>query len=188
MKFKTIKPLKEVGKEKKKLKLTLLLFKFSVIFCLLTLSIYGGFMFYDTHDFRSPLIFQNPVPVKEIKIESPIGSKSASLIHKAEAEEITNPYNPESPKGVAWEINKNLFGVEHWDSWELLGFKESGWNPYAVNKSSGACGIAQALPCSKMNCELWDYQCQINWMGNYIADRYGNPTKALSFHFEHNYY
>ncbi len=99
-----------------------------------------------------------------------------------------NPYNPKSPKGIAWEINRIKFGVEHWKSWEILGTKESGWNPYAINRTSGACGIPQSLPCSKMDCERWDYECQINWMAQYIERRYGNPTKALAFHQERNWY
>lgn len=35
---------------------------------------------------------------------------------------------------------------------------ESGWRPDAVNSSSGACGLVQALPCSKLG---------PNWSGNY---------------------
>lgn len=92
-----------------------------------------------------------------------------------------NPFNSKSPKGIAWEVNKDMFGVEHWDAWEQLGENESGWNPYANNPSSGACGIGQALPCEKMGCENWDYECQVKWMAGYIKERYINPTKALAF-------
>jgi len=91
----------------------------------------------------------------------------------------TNPFAKESPKGIAWEINKERFGVENWEAWETLGNNESGWNPFSVNPSSGACGIPQALPCSKMGCENWDYKCQVEWMAGYIEDRYTNPNGAL---------
>lgn len=183
----------EKTKEVKANKKAFRVLKFSAYFlvaCIIFTFIYTTYEFILTHDFRSPIIMsiQNPTPRKVETIESPLGSKSASLIQKVEAEEITNPYDPRSPKGVAWEINKNLFGIEHWESWELLGTKESGWNPYAINSSSGACGIPQSLPCSKMECERWDYECQIKWMANYIENRYGNPTKALTFHFEKNWY
>jgi len=67
------------------------------------------------------------------------------------------------------------------DAAELIG-KESGFNPFAVNPTSGACGVCQSLPCAKMNCELSDIDCQLDWQWNYIANRYGTITKALAFH------
>jgi len=50
--------------------------------------------------------------------------------------------------------------------------KESGNNPGAVNASSGACGIGQALPCSKMPCSLSDYNCQDQFFTQYMLGRY----------------
>jgi hypothetical protein len=50
---------------------------------------------------------------------------------------------------------------------------ESGNNPSSVNTSSGACGLGQALPCSKLPCSLTDYVCQDNWFTNdYMIPRY----------------
>ena len=66
--------------------------------------------------------------------------------------------------------------------------KESGLNPYAVNKSSGACGLFQALPCSKLPCSLSDVACQAKWGVDYIKNRYGNPANALEFHYANNWY
>ena len=64
----------------------------------------------------------------------------------------------------------------------LLWNRESGWNPNAVNKKSGACGIPQSLPCRKMASEGSDYRTnyktQVRWGLKYIANRYGNPTNA----------
>lgn len=60
--------------------------------------------------------------------------------------------------------------------------KESGWNPNAHNSSSGAHGIPQALPASKMSSEGSDYytngKTQIRWGLKYIKNRYGNPSNA----------
>jgi len=60
--------------------------------------------------------------------------------------------------------------------------RESGWNPLAHNASSGAHGIAQALPASKMKSYgsdyMTNYKTQINWGLNYIKSRYGTPAKA----------
>lgn len=65
---------------------------------------------------------------------------------------------------------------------------ESGNNPNAVNKSSGACGLAQALPCSKMNCKLGDYACQDAWATQYMKARYGTWLNAKAFWLSHNWW
>jgi len=59
--------------------------------------------------------------------------------------------------------------------------KESSNNQYAINESSGACGLGQALPCSKMGCELSDYECQDNYFTDYMSRRYGSWANAVVF-------
>jgi hypothetical protein len=62
--------------------------------------------------------------------------------------------------------------------------KESGWNYQAYNQSSGAYGIPQALPGSKMGSAGADWQTnpatQIAWGFGYISARYGSPCGAWS--------
>lgn len=62
--------------------------------------------------------------------------------------------------------------------------KESKWNPNAYNSVSGAYGIPQALPASKMATAGTDYRTnyktQINWGLSYISSRYGSPSAAWS--------
>ncbi|MFC8346446.1 lytic transglycosylase domain-containing protein [Streptomyces sp. NPDC057280] len=62
---------------------------------------------------------------------------------------------------------------------------ESGWNYRAVNASSGAYGLFQALPGSKMSSVGADWQTnpatQIKWGLNYMDSRYGSPCEAWSF-------
>lgn len=62
--------------------------------------------------------------------------------------------------------------------------KESKWNPNAYNSGSGAYGIPQALPASKMATAGTDYRTnyktQINWGLSYISSRYGSPSVAWS--------
>ena len=76
-----------------------------------------------------------------------------------------------------------------WTSYDVeclikLWNRESGWNIYSSNKHSGAYGIPQALPGSKMaSCGSdWrtNYKTQIEWGLNYIAGRYGSPSRAWS--------
>ena len=57
---------------------------------------------------------------------------------------------------------------------------ESGCRPTAVNPDSGACGIPQALPCSKIaHCGV-EPVCQLRWMDSYVKDRYGSWDGALA--------
>ncbi|MFF1677346.1 aggregation-promoting factor C-terminal-like domain-containing protein [Streptomyces sp. NPDC058256] len=69
---------------------------------------------------------------------------------------------------------------------------ESSWNYQAVNASSGAYGLFQALPGSKMSSVGSDWQTnpatQIKWGLNYMNDRYGSPCDAWSFWQANNWY
>ncbi|GAB2813069.1 hypothetical protein GCM10022221_08450 [Actinocorallia aurea] len=62
--------------------------------------------------------------------------------------------------------------------------KESHWNHRAYNPSSGAGGIPQALPASKMSSSGKDWRTnpatQIRWGLKYIKSRYGTPCTAWS--------
>ncbi|MEU3511228.1 transglycosylase SLT domain-containing protein [Streptomyces longwoodensis] len=62
---------------------------------------------------------------------------------------------------------------------------ESSWNYRAVNASSGAYGLFQALPGSKMSSVGADWQTnpatQIKWGLNYMDSRYGSPCDAWNF-------
>lgn len=73
---------------------------------------------------------------------------------------------------------------EQWQCLDALFQRESGWNELAYNSSSGAYGIPQSLPGSKMASVASDWQTnpatQITWGLNYIAGRYGTPCAAWS--------
>ncbi|GGL77161.1 hypothetical protein GCM10010129_21080 [Streptomyces fumigatiscleroticus] len=62
---------------------------------------------------------------------------------------------------------------------------ESSWNYQAVNASSGAYGLFQALPGSKMSSAGADWQTnpatQIKWGLSYMDSRYGSPCEAWAF-------
>ena len=70
--------------------------------------------------------------------------------------------------------------------------KESGWNVHCYNSYSGAYGIPQALPGSKMATEGTDYEnngeTQIRWGLKYIKSRYGSPSSAWQHFLSTNWY
>ena len=71
---------------------------------------------------------------------------------------------------------------QNWTDLVKLWTRESSWLWYAENASSGAYGIPQSLPGSKMAAfgANWrdDAAVQIDWGLSYIAQRYGSPSKA----------
>jgi hypothetical protein len=91
------------------------------------------------------------------------------------------------PSGSPQKIAAAMLGSYGWSSsqfgclvslWNL----ESGWDVYAANPSSGAYGIPQALPGSKMASAGPDWQSdaatQIRWGLGYIKSLYGSPCGA----------
>ncbi len=76
------------------------------------------------------------------------------------------------------------FEVQQMSCLDKLWMKESRWNPRAENSSSGAYGIAQALPGKKMASYGSDWKTnpvtQIKWGLNYIKGRYQTPCGAWS--------
>ncbi len=62
--------------------------------------------------------------------------------------------------------------------------RESNCNPYALNKSSGACGIPQNIN----GCTTYDPVEQLKWMQSYITRRYSTWENAVAFHNANNWY
>lgn len=79
-------------------------------------------------------------------------------------------------------IKKYHWSIRDYNDLVKLWNKESHWNAKARNRYSGACGIPQAYPCSKMKKYGKDYKTnckvQIKWGLNYIKKRYKTPTSA----------
>lgn len=127
-------------------------------------------------------------------------------VSKERAKTITTRSNSSSPrvslaKGTKGEYQKYAKSIclekycwteNDFNCLVLLWNRESGWNPNAHNSNSGAHGIAQALPASKMASEgsdyLTNYKTQINWGLKYIKNRYSTPSKAWSHFQNKNWY
>jgi uncharacterized protein YabE (DUF348 family) len=117
-------------------------------------------------------------PIKQVTV---VGSKSPI---------------PSAPSNVAGNValGKELAAARGWgdgDQWNCLynlWQRESGWRTEAHNPS-GAHGIPQALPGSKMGAG-WesDATVQINWGLGYIAGRYGTPCNAYNIQISRGWY
>lgn len=91
--------------------------------------------------------------------------------------------DPDSNRGLGYQMLLEFgFDAEQWPYLDALWRRESGWNHLAENASSGAYGIPQSLPASKMAVVGEDWrtnpETQITWGLAYIAARYSNPQGA----------
>lgn len=115
--------------------------------------------------------------------------EAAAAAAEAEAAEAEHPPATTAPVSGNRALGRQLmlaagFGPEQWPALEALWTRESGWNHLAANPSSGAYGIPQSLPGSKMAAAGADWATnpatQIRWGLGYIRDRYGTPAAALA--------
>ena len=99
--------------------------------------------------------------------------------------------------GTPWQIAGSLMPDYHWTSWQfhylnLLWMRESGWNRFACNHSSGAYGIPQAVPGDKMAAAGPNWRTsartQIIWGMGYIKSRYGDPWNAWQHELDYGWY
>jgi hypothetical protein len=122
-----------------------------------------------------------------------IFSSDLALVSSA-SRQVELARTPLGAKKVAKSILLNEYGFseKEYKCLNSLWNKESHWNYKARNKNSGAHGIAQALPASKMNVVSTDWRTnpvtQIRWGLRYISIRYETPCKALAKHNRSNYY
>lgn len=126
----------------------------------------------------------------ENKLQSKLDEKArlaaAEAAKKTVAQQVVSKVTP-TAEAATGEVTSAVTGDEY-EAKMFIYMKESGNNPNAVNKSSGACGLGQALPCAKMGCALGDYACQDNWATNYMKSRYGTWSNAKSFWLNHRWW
>jgi hypothetical protein len=100
--------------------------------------------------------------------------------------QVESAREPQGAKLVAKALiaEKYQWTEEQYSCLNKLWTKESHWNYKARNKVSGAHGIAQALPATKMEVVGTDWRTnpvtQITWGLKYINERYDTPCKAWS--------
>ncbi|MFJ8384740.1 CHAP domain-containing protein [Streptomyces sp. NPDC094438] len=99
---------------------------------------------------------------------------------------------PEQNKAVAKQLLAQMGWGSQFGSLDAMWSRESGWNQYAKNPTSGAYGIPQSLPASKMEAAGPDWLTNPvtqEWWGlGYIKDRYGDPAKAWDFWKRNHWY
>lgn len=107
----------------------------------------------------------------------------APVAKTASAQKRSAPAQPRYTGGGSKEQWMAAAGIASGD-WAYVDYivsKESGWNPNATNQSSGACGLVQALPCSKVPGNGYDPVDNLRWGNGYAVGRYGSWAGAYDF-------
>ncbi len=136
-------------------------------------------------DAAATTVERDTVSVKAKPTPTPTPTPTASSSSKsssASAPAVGTP-DPGTAQAIAYEmLQARGWGDDQFSCLVALWNKESHWNVYAHNGSSGAYGIPQALPGSKMASAGADWETnpatQITWGLGYITGRYGTPCGA----------
>ncbi|WP_326598782.1 transglycosylase SLT domain-containing protein [Streptomyces sp. NBC_01803] len=99
--------------------------------------------------------------------------------------ETSFPVQSSYTKADVQAMARQIVAADQFQCFSNIVDHESGWDHTATNPSSGAYGLMQALPGSKMSSAGDDWQTnpatQIRWGVNYMNDRYGSPCGAWDF-------
>lgn len=118
------------------------------------------------------------------KAQAEAAARARARVAQHSSSSGSTNYSVAELKAYAHDLVINTYGWSEYDFDCLVKLwnRESGWNPNAHNKSSGAHGIPQSLPGGKMASEGSDYytngRTQIRWGLKYIKGRYGTPSQT----------
>lgn len=129
---------------------------------------------------------QNGVEVVRTEIASIALEEAVKQVEIVGSKTPTLPYTGGGTK-TEWLAASNI-PEDSWGYADFMVSRESGWNPNAQNKSSGACGLAQALPCSKVGPNWSNPVVSLNWMHSYVIGRYGSWENAYNFWQRNHWY
>ncbi|MDB5187006.1 MAG: hypothetical protein JWM07_478 [Candidatus Saccharibacteria bacterium] len=127
---------------------------------------------------------RNGVEVSRKEIQS-VTTKEPTKQVEVTGAKLPTPTNPTEAQALGHQMMLAYgYGEEEWPCLYNLWMRESGWRTTAGNQSSGAYGIPQALPASKMASVGPDYltnaATQITWGLGYVKGRYSTPCGAWS--------
>jgi hypothetical protein len=129
----------------------------------------------------------------ELSSSATVSASAMSLVSSASAS-VELARTPDGAREVAKVLMEEKYGwgEKQYACLDDLWIKESNWNYRASNKRTGAHGIPQALPATKMDSAGTDWRTnpvtQISWGLRYIDVRYETPCKAWAKFKRSNWY
>ncbi|WP_170970500.1 transglycosylase SLT domain-containing protein [Streptomyces zhaozhouensis] len=119
-------------------------------------------------------------------------AEQAAAEAEAASAAVSAPAQSSYSKADIQALARQIVGADQFQCFSNIVDHESGWDHTATNPSSGAYGLMQALPGSKMASAGSDWQTnpatQIQWGVNYMESRYGSPCGAWEFWQANNWY
>ena len=122
--------------------------------------------------------------VSKLQTIKPVGNKPAKTVST-----VLPAIKETSAQGNKYDWMRQA-GIPESD-WQYVDYivgRESGWNPNAINPNGGACGLAQALPCSKLGTEWNNPVHALKWQHTYVTQRYGGYAQAYAFWTQNHWY
>lgn len=121
----------------------------------------------------------DPAEIKR-KQEAEKAAKAAEAAQKQQGDSSAPPRYTGGGSLAGWMAEAGI-AESDWEFVYRIAEKESGLNPNATNASSGACGLIQALPCSKVPGNGYNPVDNLRWANGYAVDRYGSWAAAWDF-------
>ncbi|MCD9872689.1 transglycosylase SLT domain-containing protein [Streptomyces guryensis] len=119
---------------------------------------------------------------KKALASAAVAAATAGMVLTAAPAHAATADSAASAQAIA---HKMIPSAAQYNAFSKIVERESGWNITATNSSSGAYGLVQALPGSKMASAGSDWKTnprtQIKWGLDYMNSRYGSPTGAWAF-------
>lgn len=123
----------------------------------------------------------------ERELQAKLERQKQETLAQAKLQEASKPATARATASPSVSGNKETWlrasGIpeSQWWAVDSIVTRESGWNPNAVNKSSGACGLGQQLPCGKWAGAWNDPVAALKAQYKYVIDRYGGYPQAVAF-------
>ncbi|WP_380283822.1 lytic transglycosylase domain-containing protein [Kitasatospora purpeofusca] len=128
----------------------------------------------------------------EAKAQADAKAKADAEAAASRSQERSALNSKPSYSGSPREIAAQIVPAGQLQCFNNIVSRESSWNITATNPSSGAYGLVQALPGSKMASAGADWRTnpvtQIKWGLDYMNSRYGSPCGAWAFWQSHHWY
>ncbi|ONI64368.1 hypothetical protein ALI44B_04025 [Leifsonia sp. ALI-44-B] len=159
-----------------------------------TVAVAGSYETAFDRDGYEVVLAPKPTPTPTPVVETPAtGTATKKAATGSGVAPVAAAPDPGSAKAIARDmLAARGMGDDQYSCLVSLWNKESGWRVNANNGSSGAYGIPQALPGSKMATAGADWQTnpatQITWGLGYITGRYGSPCGAWAHSQAMNWY
>ena len=129
----------------------------------------------------------NEFVAKRAQAEKTLVAAEEAAKYAAKVKELGYDPKTTDPHDIAKKmmLTQYSWGEDQYTCLNKIFTQESNWQWNAENASSGAYGIPQSLPATKMASAGDDWKTnpatQIKWGLKYIKDRYGTPCKAWDF-------